>query len=285
MDLFQFCRELPKVELHAHLNGSLSKSTMLLLKRLNADSGIKDETNTFMDEFVMGAGDTRSLSENPENLIISRLIISINRTMVTAECDAITDLAIEYHKKYPDIVVGIELSGNPIVGEFQNFLPALTRARDAGLKVSLHCGEVRNPKEVLDMINFKPERLGHGVCIHPKFGGTQETWQALCNSLIPVELCLTSNVNTKSVSGYESHHFKELYEAGIPVIINTDDKGVFATSLSQEYMLCAETFHLEKEQIARLALSACQYIFDTECRDTVKTKVLEFMNKHYICSY
>ncbi|XP_053599684.1 adenosine deaminase-like protein isoform X2 [Plodia interpunctella] len=337
-----------KLELHAHLNGSLSKSTMLLLKRLNADSGIKDETNTFMDEFVMGAGDTRSLSDcfqifsiahaltttpqalqmatsltlrefqddgccyielrstprdtphmnknqyvdaivkgikNPENLIISRLIISINRTMVTAECDAITDLAIEYHKKYPDIVVGIELSGNPIVGEFQNFLPALTRARDAGLKVSLHCGEVRNPKEVLDMINFKPERLGHGVCIHPKFGGTQETWQALCNSLIPVELCLTSNVNTKSVSGYESHHFKELYEAGIPVIINTDDKGVFATSLSQEYMLCAETFHLEKEQIARLALSACQYIFDTECRDTVKTKVLEFMNKHYICSY
>lgn len=50
-------------ELHAHLNGSLSRATILELKRYYADSGIVDQTNAFFDEFEIGAGDTRNLSE------------------------------------------------------------------------------------------------------------------------------------------------------------------------------------------------------------------------------
>ncbi|VVC99722.1 unnamed protein product [Leptidea sinapis] len=56
-------RELPKVELHAHLNGSLSRSTMMQLKRYYADSGVSDQSDAFLDEFQIGAGDTRTLSE------------------------------------------------------------------------------------------------------------------------------------------------------------------------------------------------------------------------------
>lgn len=87
MDLKTFCRDLPKIvckhckllkkflgtynncsyllfqELHAHLNGSLSRSTMLHLKRFYADSGLEDKTNAFFDEFQIGAGDCRNLSE------------------------------------------------------------------------------------------------------------------------------------------------------------------------------------------------------------------------------
>lgn len=62
------------------------------------------------------------------------LIISINRSN-QIDVEMITDLAIEYHRKYPDTVVGIELSGNPAVGRFSHFVPSLTRAREAGLKV------------------------------------------------------------------------------------------------------------------------------------------------------
>lgn len=50
-------------ELHAHLNGSLSQSTLLELKRYHADRGIVDKTNAFFDEFQVGAGDNRSLTE------------------------------------------------------------------------------------------------------------------------------------------------------------------------------------------------------------------------------
>lgn len=345
MDINTFCRELPKVELHAHLNGSLSQSTMLELKRYLADSGTADKTNAFFDEFQIGAGDTRNLSDcfqvfsiahsltsNPETLamatkltlqefqddgccyielrstpkdtthmnkrqyidtivqamqkssvhltILSRLIISINRSSPLEEAEEITDIAIEYYKKYPDVVVGIEISGNPMVGRFQDFVPALSRARKEGLKITLHCGEVFNPQEVLEMLQFKPDRIGHGVCIHPRYGGTDETWKILCDTKLPVEVCLTSNVNTKSTPDYNSHHFKELYDAEIPIIICTDDKGVFATSLSQEYRLCAETFNLTQSQLTRIALNACQYVFAERTRKTLNDKLLNFIEKY-----
>lgn len=345
MDTHSFYRELPKVELHAHLNGSLSLNTMLQLKRLHADSGLTDNTNAFFDEFQVAAGDTRRLADcfqvfsiahnltsTPETLglatsltlqefqddgccylelrstpkdtpqmdkvcyletiiqairkssrhltMITKLIVSINRNSTNSEIEEITNLAITYHENCPDIVVGIELSGNPTIGTFQNFMPALNRAREAGLKVSLHCGEVCNPQEVLEMLKFKPDRIGHGICIHPKYGGSDETWAKLCELKIPVEVCLTSNVNTKLITDYDSHHFKHLYEANVPVIIGTDDKGVFSTSLSQEYRICAETFHLSASKMSSLALNACQYIFSDSARKLLNNKLLNFINKN-----
>ncbi|KAJ0179189.1 hypothetical protein K1T71_004901 [Dendrolimus kikuchii] len=345
MDLNTFCRELPKVELHAHLNGSLSHSTMLQLKRHFADTGKADSTNAFFDEFQIGAGDTRNLSDcfqvfsiahsltsTPETLamatkltlqefqddgccyielrstpkdtpcmdkrqyidtivqamqkscvhltILSRLIISINRGSPLKEAEEITDIAIEYKKKYPEVVVGMEISGNPMLGRFQDFIPLLAKARQAGLKITLHCGEVCNPQEVLEMLQYKPDRIGHAVCVNPKYGGTNETWRMLCETKLPVEVCLTSNVNTKSTPDYDSHHFKELYDADIPVIICTDDKGVFATSLSQEYRLCGETFNLSQSQLARIALNACQYVFAESARKTLNDKLLNFIEKY-----
>lgn len=50
--------------------------------------------------------------------------------------EEIADIAIERHKIHPDTVVGIELSGNPAVGNFGDFIPALNRARQSGLKVT-----------------------------------------------------------------------------------------------------------------------------------------------------
>ncbi|XP_039745855.1 adenosine deaminase-like protein isoform X2 [Pararge aegeria] len=281
MDLQTFCQELPKLELHAHLNGSLSRSTMTFIKRFLALTGMADESDVFLDEFQVGPSDTKNLSESArERGLICCFIISINRNSSKEDADVIVDHAIEYHTKYPDIVVGVELSGNPAVGMFQDFVPALDKARKAGLKITLHCGEICNTQEVIEMINFKPERIGHGIYIHPKFGGNDTTWDLLRNSRIPVEICLTSNVNTKSTPDFNSHHFKEFYNANIPVVLCTDDKGVFSTSLSQEYHICGETYGIEQSKLARLSLKACNYIFAEDVRKILTEKILNFINKN-----
>lgn len=62
--------------------------------------------------------------------------------------------------------------------------------------------------------------------------------------------------------------------------LQTDDKGVFITSLSQEYRICAETFSLNQVEVARLALEACQYIFAEDVQKTLKNKVQDFINKY-----
>lgn len=64
----------------------------------------------------------------------TKLIISINRSSPLKDAEEITDLAIECHGLYPE-VVGIEISGNPMIGVFEEFVPLLEKARKAGLKV------------------------------------------------------------------------------------------------------------------------------------------------------
>lgn len=54
-----------------------------------------------------------------------------------SEAEEITSLAIEFFRTYPDAVVGIELSGNPSIGKFEDFIPSLMKARETGLKVTL----------------------------------------------------------------------------------------------------------------------------------------------------
>ena len=70
----------------------------------------------------------------------------------------------------------------------------------------------------------------------------------LQESKIPLEICLTSNVKTESVPGYDDHHFQHYLQAGHPVALCTDDSGVFQTTLSQEYFHAAETFSLQGAQ-------------------------------------
>lgn len=67
--------------------------------------------------------------------IKSRLIVSINRNSTIKEAETISELAISCYKQYNNVIVGIELSGDPNRHQFKDFVPSLTRARCAGLKV------------------------------------------------------------------------------------------------------------------------------------------------------
>lgn len=191
-----------------------------------------------------------------------RLLLSIDRRETTASAMETVQLALQMR----DLgVVGIDLSGNPVVGEWQTFFPALEYAKDKGLLITLHCGEVPNPEEIQAMLEFRPHRIGHACC----FG--EEHWQQLKAFKIPVEICLTSNVVTQSVSSINDHHFVDLYNARHPLILCTDDSGVFSTSLSHEYALAASTFGLGKTDMFLLVRNAIEFIFaDDSVKKTLK---------------
>lgn len=82
-------------------------------------------------------------------------------------------------------------------------------------------------------------------------------------SKIPVELCLTSNICTETFSCYTQHHFATLFSARHPVVLCTDDSGVFNTTLSNEYAIAMRTFALTEEDVRGLVLGSVDHTFGT----------------------
>jgi adenosine deaminase len=195
--------------------------------------------------------------------IYVRLLLSIDRRESTESAMETAKLALEMRHLG---VAGIDLSGNPVVGDWATFLPALQFAKEGGLSITLHCGEVPNKEEIQAMLDFLPGRIGHACC----FG--EEEWRKLESSKIPVEICLTSNILTESISSIDLHHFADLHKAKHPMVLCTDDSGVFSTSLSDEYALASSTFGLGRSKMFQLAQSAIEFVF---AGDAVKAELRE----------
>jgi len=154
-----------------------------------------------------------------------------------------------------DGVIGVELSGNPLVGDAATLMPALELARSYGLACTLHCAEVFRPAETSLMLSFRPERLGH-MCFLD-----DATREQLLESAIGVEVCPTSNVVTESTPGYGEHHIGWLMAHSHPLAICTDDTGIFDTTLSREYALVAEHHSLSLSECLGLATAAIDLAF------------------------
>lgn len=175
-----------------------------------------------------------------------KLLVSVCRHESEASGEQNVALAIKYNRLHPDIVCGVDLSGNPASKNFSDFRAMLAQARNAGLKLALHCGETDNELEISEMLAFGMDRLGHGIfitgigrghsralaCIHvrtssfwfilfefyPRGQGENEK-RLLRNKSVALECCLTSNLLCGSVPNYDDHHFWRFFQSGHPVVI------------------------------------------------------------------
>ncbi|XP_062517433.1 adenosine deaminase-like protein [Corticium candelabrum] len=193
-----------------------------------------------------------------------KLLLSIDRRQSLEEALDTVEMTAEYQQKGDGVVVGIDLSGDPTKGDATTFLPALRKAREAGLKVTLHVAEVPNVAETLSLLEFGPDRVGHGTCLHPAQGGSDELVKCFESKKIPLEVCLTSNVKCRTVQSYDVHHFRDWYERGHPMALCTDDKGVFSTSLSEEYCVAHSKLNMSQVELWKLSLSTVDYTFVTD---------------------
>jgi adenosine deaminase len=78
-----------------------------------------------------------------------KLLLSIDRRQGTVEAEHALKIALDTRETHPNLVVGLDLSGDPTAGAFDSFLPTLLKARQSGLGVVLHCGEVNKNLPVM----------------------------------------------------------------------------------------------------------------------------------------
>ena len=213
--------------------------------------------------------------------LIPRLIVSVDRSKTVDEAYEHVDLAIELKTSGCNQIVGVELGGNPVKNDFREFAPVFNKARRHGLPISIHCGEVpmaresrdrpdlvRAHEEATSIIQFRPERLGHSLLISEDLG------VMLNELLIPVEVCPTSNVMTLELANHEEgcllkgiqNHpqLRKWLDSKYPISLNTDDAGIFATTLTREYALVAKAFHLSKVDLSKILIDSVETIFDPD---------------------
>jgi len=200
-----------------------------------------------------------SFSSSPSNTMNTKLILSIDRRNNPEEAMAVVDLAIKYKDQG---VVGIDLCGDPAKGDVSIFHEAFTKAKANNIKITLHFAEAPQSSagpELQQLLDYLPDRIGHVIHVP----GALKT--IITERKIGLELCLSCNVHAKMITGsFGDHHFGEWWEAGCPVILCTDDVGVFGSELSNEYRLVAEHFGLGKEELLRLARNGIEFIFGGE---------------------
>ncbi|CAL1265343.1 unnamed protein product [Larinioides sclopetarius] len=189
-----------------------------------------------------------------------KLLLSIDRKR-SPSCAQETLKIAEKYFSGSSSVIGIDLSGNPNSGDISHFLPYLEYAKKIGLKLAIHVSEVPgNFEEVESLLKLEPGRLGHGTYLLPK----KNSIIIVSLSIFILECCLTSNVISKTVSSYEDHHLTLLREMNYPYVLCTDDKGIFNTSLSNEYYLASKYYSLTKHDLFNLSYESIDYIFSPE---------------------
>ena len=125
-------------------------------------------------------------------------LVSIDRRGSVADAEEALKLCLDMKARHSEVVVGLDLSGDARVNHLADFLPVLKSGKDRGLFVTVHLAEVPNVEEISAFFaaDFRPDRIGHGSCIHPDFGGDEGLWKTFLKFAppIPVEICLTSNL-------------------------------------------------------------------------------------------
>lgn len=156
-----------------------------------------------------------------------------------------------------DGVAAFGIGGDEVRGPAQWFRDVFAYARDGGLRLVCHAGETAGPESIWAALEIGAERIGHGIAA----AQDQTLLAHLREHNIPLEVCITSNVRTGAVRSVAEHPVRTLYDAGVPITLNTDDPALFRTTLEQEFEIAARDAGLSADALERIAENARRYAF------------------------
>jgi adenosine deaminase len=157
-----------------------------------------------------------------------------------------------------DGLVALDLAGDEKRYPAGLFKEHFRRARDAGLRTTIHAGEADGPHSVWAAIrDLGAERIGHGI----RSIEDPALVDYLAEQQIGLEVCLTSNLQTSTVSNLASHPAKALLQAGVLLNLNSDDPGISGIDLPHEFNRAAPAAGLNRTMIHKAQQAGLEMAF------------------------
>jgi adenosine deaminase len=204
-------------------------------------------------------------AERELDMVIGIIAIT-SRGMGAESCVKTVNWAIR-HKQY---IQAVDLADGELLYPMQDFVKPILKAKDAGLKVTIHSGEDTPATAVWDTIHaFQPDRIGHGIHSIEDM----KVIELIKERDITLEVNPWSNYLTNSVRTIEEHPLKKLFDLGVKVTINSDDPEVLETNVNNEYRIAHEILGMSFEDIKTCNRFAYEASFIS---DEKKTKVEKY---------
>jgi adenosine deaminase len=155
-------------------------------------------------------------------------------------------------------VVAFDLAGAERNFPARDHLEAFDIARAANVPVTVHAGEAFGPASIHQALHYAgARRLGHGTRLAEDVNLLN--WVNDCR--IPVEVCLASNVQTRAVRSLQEHPIRRFLDEGLRVTLNTDNRLVSGTTVTNEFALAVAAFDLDLDEVLGLILNGFKAAF------------------------
>ena len=167
----------------------------------------------------------------------------------------LADLAVQYKNRG---VVGFDLAGAEENFPAKHHREAFELILKNNINTTLHAGEAYGPDSIHQAIHScGAHRIGHGT----RLKENTDLLKYVNDHRIPLEICLNSNIHTKSISSLKSHPFPDYLKNHLRVTLNTDNRLISNTSLTDEYLTAISEYNLNSQNIRTIIINGFKSSF------------------------
>lgn len=186
---------------------------------------------------------------------VARAIICALRSIPAPHSQQMAELAVAYKDRG---VVAFDLAGGEAGNPASDHAGAFAYARAHDLAVTVHAGEGAGPASIREAVHIcGANRIGHGTRLYEDAA----MLAYVRDRRIPLEICLTSNVQTRVSPTFADHPIAQYVAQGLVVTLNTDNRLMSGVSLTDEYVHCAEQLGFDLSTLGMLALASFDAAF------------------------
>jgi adenosine deaminase len=187
--------------------------------------------------------------------VVARVIVCGLRHLDPAVSLSLAELAVAYKDRG---VVGFDLAGGERGNPAGRHRKAFQYALGHDMACTCHAGEGDGGASIREAVHVcGANRIGHGTRLFED----APLMEYVNDRRIPVEICITSNVQTRAAESYARHPVRQYFDAGINVVLNTDNRLMSATTLTDEYAHAASDLGFTFDELSRIAINGFESAF------------------------